>query len=117
MLFEHEKLDVYRAAVSFNAWTGELIESLEGGKLAAVRLLDGESGAIALHIAAGHATGVLTERAHVLRRARVAAFQCAACLDVLVSRRRLGAAEITVGKELLVRIVAQVSQLIEATAG
>ncbi len=103
-LFDHEKLDVYRAAIAFCAWTGEFLDGT-AGKTAAKDQLDRASTSIALNIAEGNGKFSQRDRARFLEMARGSALECAACLDVLVARRLTTPDAVAPAKGELARIV------------
>src|SRR5256885_16745489 len=102
--FDHEKLDVYREAIAFCAWAGELLNSISA-KAAAKDQLDRASTSIPLNIAEGNGKFSAKDRARFLEIARGSALECAAALDVLVARKLVMAEQIENAKENLVRIV------------
>jgi four helix bundle protein len=102
--FDHEKLDVYREAIAFCAWTGDLL-SLIAAKAAAKDQLDRASTSIPLNIAEGNGKFSAKDRARFLEIARGSAFECAAALDVLVARKLATIEQIETAKDNLVRIV------------
>ena len=102
--FDHEKLDVYRAAIAFCAWTGELLNSISA-KAAAKDQLDRASTSIPLNIAEGNGKFSTKDRARFLEIARGSALECTACLDVLVARKLATPEQIENAKENLARIV------------
>jgi four helix bundle protein len=116
---DHERLDVYRLAVEFAAWVGELIDDgpLKGRKISAVKHLDDSSRSIVNNIAEGNGKRSLPDRCRFLDISRGSALECASCLDILVARKRLGAEQAAVGKTMLVRIVSMLSKLIERLLG
>ena len=104
MPLAHEKLIVYQKAIAFVAWVGPVIDSLNA-KLAAKDQLDRASTSIALNIAEGNGKFSTKDRARFLQMALGSALECAACLDVLVARRALGAEIVVEGKGLIEGIV------------
>jgi four helix bundle protein len=102
--FDHEKLDVYREAIAFCAWTSELLNAITA-KAAAKDQLDRASTSIPLNIAEGNGKFSAKDRARFLEIARGSALECAAALDVLVARKLAGLEQIESAKENLVRIV------------
>jgi len=102
--FDHEKLDVYREAIAFCAWTGDLLNSISA-KAAAKDQLDRASTSIPLNIAEGNGKFSAKDRARFLEIARGSALECAAALDVLVARKLAVLGQIESAKENLVRIV------------
>ena len=102
--FDHEKLDVYREAIAFCAWTGELLNAISA-KAAAKDQLDRASTSIPLNIAEGNGKFSGKDRARFLEIARGSALECAACLDVLVARKLATPEQIENAKGNLARIV------------
>ena len=103
-LFDHEKLDVYREAISFCGWVGEFLDTISA-KAAAKDQLDRASTSIPLNIAEGNGKFSQRDRARFLEIARGSALECAACLDVLVARRLTTADSVLPPKEQLARVV------------
>lgn len=109
-MLDHERLDVYQAALSFVAIAFRVVDLLPRGNAALGDQLRRATLSIPLNIAeaAGKAA---TERTHFHRIARGSAMECGAILDVA---RLLGVSEtedIAAGKELLVRIVAMLTRM------
>ena len=102
--FDHEKLDVYREAIAFCAWAGELLNAISA-KAAAKDQLNRASTSIPLNIAEGNGKFSAKDRARFLEIARGSALECAACLDVLVARKLAAADQVESAKENLARIV------------
>ena len=102
--FDHEKLDVYREAIHFCAWTGDLLNSITA-KAAVKDQLDRASTSIPLNIAEGNGKFSAKDRARFLEIARGSALECAAALDVLVARKLAASEQINNAKENLARIV------------
>ena len=89
-VFDHEKLDVYSAAIEFIAWVGEILDGpLVGCRLSAKKHLDEASQSIANNIAEGNGKRSPSDRCRFLDIATGSAMECAACLDGLVARRHL----------------------------
>src|SRR2546423_6380356 len=110
--FDHEKLDVYREAIAFCAWTGDLLNSISA-KAAAKDQLDRASTSIPLNIAEGNGKFSAKDRARFLEIARGSALECAAALDVLVARKLVSVNEIIAQKEQLVTIVNMIMGLLK----
>jgi four helix bundle protein len=102
--FDHEKLDVYQEAIAFCGWAGDFIGRINA-KLAAKDQLDRASTSIPLNIAEGNGKFSDADRARFLEIARGSALECAACLDVVVTRKLAQPDDIVAAKERLVRIV------------
>ena len=112
MAFDHEKLDVYRVAIEFIAWTGDRLDLLKGSGINATRHLDQASQSIANNIVEGNGKRSKVDRCRYLDIARGSALECAACLDGIAARRRMSVDEAARGKLLLERIVGMLSKMI-----
>ena len=78
--FDHEKLDVYREAILFCGWVGEVLATITAG--AAVKdQLDRTSTGIPLNIAEDNGKFSERDRARFLEIARSSALECAGCLE------------------------------------
>jgi len=111
--FAHEKPSVYQQSLHFVAWAGELLERLPKS-LAAHNQLDRAPTSILLNIAEGTAKTTAPDRCRYFDTARGSAFECAACLHVLVMRKALTAGEIENGKGMLIAIVSMLIGLVKA---
>ena len=112
MAFDHEKLDVYRVSIDFTRWSGVLLDGpLAKCRQSAVKQLDRASTSIALNIAEGNGKRSNKDRGRYFDTARGSAFECAACLDVLVARGTLQDADVRAGKNLLERVVGMLSKM------
>lgn len=114
--FDHEKLRAYQEALHFAAWVEPIIESLPA-KLSARDQLDRASTSIVLNIAEGNGKRSHPDRCRYLDIARGSALECAACLDVLVVRRKLVPEDTNEGKRLLLAVVSLVAGLIAPFSG
>jgi len=112
MPFDHERLDVYKAAIDFIAWVADLLDGLR--RSSAAKHLDEASQSIANNIAEGNGKRSRPDRCRFLDMARGSALECAACLDGLVARKQVSATEVAKGKELLERIVSMLWRMIES---
>jgi four helix bundle protein len=66
-LFDHERLDVYKASITFVAWIGDLLDGpLVECRLSAVKHLDAASQSIANNIAEGNGKRSLADRCRFL---------------------------------------------------
>ena len=111
--FDHEKLDVYQEAIRFVSWVDELLKSIPKN-LAVHNQLDRASTSIPLNLAEGNGKYTAADRCRFFDVARGSALECAACLDVLVAKKRLDQADS--GKAILVRIVSMLVGLIRSTS-
>jgi four helix bundle protein len=114
--FDHEKLRAYQEALKFAAWVEPIIERLPA-KLSARDQLDRASTSIVLNIAEGNGKRSHPDRCRYFDISRGSALESAACLDVLVARRKLSTEEIVEGKVILLGVVSLVSGLIARFGG
>ncbi len=114
--FDHEKLDVYREAIAFCAWTGDLLNAITA-KAAAKDQLDRASTSIPLNIAEGNGKFSGKDRARFLEIARGSALECAAALDVLVARKLATLEQVETAKDNLVRIVQMLMGMLRRFSG
>ena len=107
--FDHEKLEVYQLAIEFARWATYPARSLEH--------LDESSRSIARNIAEGNGKRSSKDRCKYLDIARGSALECAACLDMLVVRRRLDEGLARDGKAMLLRVVSMLVKLVDRLCG
>jgi four helix bundle protein len=111
--FDHEKLNVYQASLKFVAWATEQMAEIQG-KAAVKDQLDRASTSVPLNIAEGNGKFAIRDRCRYLDFARGSALECAACLDVLVTKRLIDIARIDSGKQQLFEIVSMLMGLINS---
>lgn len=111
--FDHEKLDVYQEFIRFVSWIDDLLEKMPKS-LAVHNQLDRASTSVLLNIAEGNGKHTAADRCRFFDIARGSALECAACLDVLVAKKRIEQADS--GKSMLVRIVSMLVGLIRSTS-
>lgn len=110
--FEHEKLDVYKAAIEFVALVNELAERLPRGRGQIGDQLWRASNSVALNIAEGAGEFAPAEKARFYRIARRSATECAASLDVCRIRGIIEPAALGAGRDRLLRIVAMLTRMV-----
>ena len=111
--FDHEKLDVYRAAIQFVVVANSIAEKLPRGRAHLVDKLQRAATSIPLNIAEGAGEYSLKEKARFYRIARRSATECAAILDVCESLNLVEPEELMDARELLMRIVAMLVGLVK----
>jgi four helix bundle protein len=111
--FDHEKLNVYQASLTFITWATELISKVDV-KAAVKDQLDRASTSVPLNIAEGNGKFAIKDRCRFLDFARGSALECAACLDVLVAKKLSEEAVVRAGKEQLFEIVPTLMGLISS---
>ena len=102
--FDHEKLEVYRIAIQFVAWSEILLEDCKGKAASAKKQFEASS-SIPNNIAEGNGKWSKKDRKKFLEVARGSALECASCLDILVAKRRISTDRVIEGKEKLRSIV------------
>jgi four helix bundle protein len=113
--FDHEKLNVYQAAIQFVAWSSELLTAVPK-TIAIYNQLDRASTSIPLNIAEGNGKHTPADRCRYFDTARGSALESAACLDVLVAKSLMQPLQTSTGKELLSEIVAMLIGLIRSNS-
>ncbi len=111
--FDHEKLDVYRAAIQFVATADSVVEGLPRGRSYLADQLLRAATSIPLNIAEGAGEYSLKEKARFYRIARRSATECAAILDVCETLELVESKELTGPSELMMRIVAMLVGLVK----
>jgi four helix bundle protein len=115
--FDHERLDVYQLELKFLTWVIQFLADLSGPSLAQTRVLreqlDRASLSALLNTAGGNGRRQGRQRAKFFDDARGSAIECAACLDASVAKGFVFLERIQVGKEMLARIVAMLTKLVE----
>ncbi len=115
--FDHERLDVYQLELQFISWVTRLLVETKppaGVKLGEViDQLDRASLSILLNTAEGNGKRQRQVRAKFFDDARGSATECAACLDALVAKAASTRPRIEEGKQMLVRIVAMLTKLVQ----
>jgi four helix bundle protein len=113
--FDHEKLIVYSKSITFVSWLTDVLQEVPKS-LSVWDQLDRASTSIPLNIAEGTGKFTPPDKARYYDSARGSALECAACLDVLVSKKILTGDRINPGKELLGPIVSMLFGLIKSAA-
>jgi four helix bundle protein len=111
MALGHEKLDVYRLAISYVAWVFEHSEKLNGVHRHARDQWLRASQSIPLNIAEGNGKSAEGDRRRYFEIARGSALECAAIQDVLVVGKGLEKNESRERKIELDRMAAMLSRL------
>jgi four helix bundle protein len=116
-MFDHEKLHVYRLQLEFLEWVTPLVEETQrhdAGKTSEVRRhLEKASLSVLLNIAEGNGRRRQQTRAKFFDDARGSAAESAACLDALVAKRVCSSDRVRRRKEMLERVSAMLTKLIE----
>jgi four helix bundle protein len=115
VFFDHEKLRVYQEAIAFVAWWEE-INSRCTCPPAVKDQMDRASTSVPLNIAEGNGKYSARERSRYFQIDSSSTLECAACLDVLVARRRLTTQDVQPGKRHLHAIVSMLVGLIASAS-
>ena len=111
--FEHEKLDVYQAALKFVILTDEIVENLPRGRAYLADQLQRASTSILLNISEGAGELSANEKVQFYRMARRSATECAGILAVI---QNLGLTRTELqqqGRDLLLRVVSMLSKMVQ----
>src|SRR3984893_5199032 len=116
-LFDHEKLDADCVELGFiaciAAFFDDVSQSSTQNRRELVEQLDRASLSVLLNTAEGNGKRQGRQRAKFFDDARGSAFECAACLDASVARRFVSITRIRPGKEMLARVVAMLTRLVD----
>lgn len=112
MAFDHEKLEVYQAALEFVECAEDVVKGLPRGRAYLADQLQRAGTSIPLNIAEGAGEFSRKDKARFYRIALRSATECAALLDVLRRLRLAEAERIGAGRALLSRIVAMLTKLV-----
>ena len=112
LLFDHEKLVVYQRSLEFIEWVTPLLEGLPKAG-AAHNQLDRASTSVPLNIAEGNGKFGPADRFKYFDIARGSAVECAACLDVLVRKKKCTPEQAAEGKSFLHEVVSMLMGLLK----
>jgi four helix bundle protein len=107
----HEKLDVYRLALSYVSWVARLCSGIKGNHGNARDQIIRASQSIPLNIAEGNGKTALADRRRYFEIARGSALECAAIQDILEILGVLSPEENIMRKEDINRIAIMLSKL------
>lgn len=113
--FDHEKLEVYQASLTFIVWLEPILQELSKS-LPVTDQLDRASTSIPLNIAEGNGKFTGPDRCRYFDNARGSALESAAALDVLVAKGRCPGEKVQPGKDQLLSIVSMLVGLIKANS-
>jgi len=109
--FDHEKLDVYQAAMELVDLINTTIENLPRGKAYLVDQLQRAGSSVPLNIAEGAGEYAHNEKNRFYRIARRSATECAGIFDICRRLKIIEEKNYLQARELLMRIVAMLSKL------
>lgn len=109
--FDHEKLDVYRVAITLVVLIDEVVEHLPRGRAYLADQLLRAGTSVPLNIAEGAGEYSSSEKIRFYRMARRSATECASIFDVCQNLHLIDEARLSRGRELLLRIVAMLTKM------
>ena len=109
--FDHERLDVYQAAIDFVSVADNVVEGLPRGRAYLADQLQRAGTSIALNVAEGAGEFSTADKARFYRIAKRSATECAAILDVCQRLRLVDQELYSKGRELLLRLVSMLVRL------
>lgn len=104
ILFDHEKLEVYKRSLGLVKWTDSFIKN-SAYKHRLLLVLEKASVGLVLNIAEGNGRHGYDDHKHFLDIAHSCAMKVAATLDLLVAKNLSDTAEIVKGKQMLYSIL------------
>ena len=110
-MFDHERLDVYKAAIEFIIAADDIIEHLPRGKSYLADQLQRASSSISLNIAEGAGEYWTNEKCRFYRMAKRSATECAGILDVCKSLQAISGPRYEQARQLLLRIVSMLIKM------
>jgi four helix bundle protein len=110
-VFDHEKLDVYRAAIELVILIDEIVEHLPRGRAYLADQLQRAGTSVPLNIAEGAGEYAGNEKVRFYRMARRSATECAGILEVCLRLKLMNEQRYKQGRELLIRIVAMLTKM------
>jgi len=114
---DHQRLDVYKAAIEFVTLADTVANELPRGRGYLADQLRRAATSIALNIAEGAGEFSQQDKSRFYRMARRSATECAAVLDVSRCLDLLAQNEIENGYDLLRRIISMLTKLAQVTSG
>jgi len=109
--FDHEKLDVYQAAITLVILIDEIVERLPKGRAYLADQLLRAGTSVPLNIAEGAGEYSANEKVRFYRMARRSATECAGILDVCQRTQLVDETLYLKGRELLIRIVSMLTKM------
>jgi four helix bundle protein len=109
--FDHERLDVYRAAIEFVVLIDKIVEQFPRGRAYLADQLLRAGTSIPLNIAEGAGEYSSSEKGRFYRMAKRSATECAGIFDICKQLGMVDEELFVKGRELLVRIVAMLTKM------
>jgi four helix bundle protein len=113
--FDHEKLDVYQAAIEFVVLVNTIVDSFPRGKAYLSDQLQRASSSISLNIAEGAGEFSKNEKARFYRMAKRSATERASIFDICQRLKIIEESNHTKARELLIRIVSMLTKMVKTS--
>ncbi len=114
--FDHEKLDVYKAAIELVVLIEAVVEHLPRARIYLADQLQRAGTSVPLNIAEGSGEYSRAEKARFYRMAKRSATECAGIFDVFRSLRLIEESRYRRGRELLIRIVSMLTKMAQRSS-
>jgi four helix bundle protein len=114
--FDHEKLDVYRAAIDLVILIDEIVENLPRGRAYLADQFQRAGSSVPLNIAEGAGEYANNEKCRFYRMAKRSATECAGIFDICLRLNLIKEDQHKKGRELLIRIVAMLIKMAQIGA-
>jgi four helix bundle protein len=115
--FEHERLDVYRAAIQFLALADTIAGNLPRGRSYLADQLRRAASSVSFNIAEGAGEYALADKARFYRMARRSATESASILDACRVLALTDESSLQLGRDLLLRVVAMLTAMVVKRSG
>jgi four helix bundle protein len=109
--FDHEKLDVYRAAIELVVQIDKIVEQFPRGRAYLADQLLRAGTSVPLNIAEGAGEYSSSEKIRFYRMAKRSATECAGIFDICKQLKIVDEELFIKGRELLVRIVSMLTKM------
>jgi four helix bundle protein len=109
--FDHEKWDVYQAALELVVLISDIVELLPRGKAHLADQLQRAGTSVPLNIAEGAGEDAINEKARFYRMARRSATECTSIFDICHRLHLIDEDRYSEGRMLLLRIVAMLTKM------
>jgi four helix bundle protein len=113
---DHENLDVYHVSIDFIGLSDDVVEHLPKGRAYLADQFQRAATSIVLNLAEGAGEFSPKDKGRFYGIARRSATECAAILDVCSKLDVLDQSNLRTGRELLLRIVAMLTQMAKKCA-
>ena len=114
-IFDHERLDVYQAAIQFIILSDEILAELPRGRAYLVEQLQRAASSITLNIAEGAGEYARHEKHRFYRMAKRSATECAAILDIGLKLGLIDTKKLRDARDLLFRIVSMLIKMVSSS--